>query len=249
MQEMNVMLEPLRVFLIQLGELMPKIIFVIIVLLAGWLIAKTIKLAVVKGLNRINFHVLTQRGGLDGFLQQGGTKTDTTHILGLLSYWLVILAALILASNSVGLGYVTDILARSAILLVRIIFAAVILVFGLYFAQFIGTSVTAYGKNLRLPDTDFLGRLARLAVVTFVVLIALDQLSIGGNLIRDSFLILLAGLVLALALAFGIGGREWAGALLSRWWPNNRVHIEYKRFDRRLHHEADENLSSGGQHE
>jgi hypothetical protein len=52
-----------------------------------------------------------------------------------------------------------------------------------------------------------------------VVLIALDQVSVGGEIIRQSFLIILGGIVLALALAFGIGGRDWAAGLLERWWP------------------------------
>jgi hypothetical protein len=32
----------------------------------------------------------------------------------------------------------------------------------------------------------------------------------------------LAGLMLALALAFGLGGKNWAAALLERWWPQHR---------------------------
>jgi hypothetical protein len=61
-----------------------------------------------------------------------------------------------------------------------------------------------YSKNVDLPDARLLGRLARYAVIMFVALIALDQLDIGGNIIRESFLIILAGIVLGLALAFGL---------------------------------------------
>jgi hypothetical protein len=57
--------------------------------------------------------------------------------------------------------------------------------------------------------------------MTFVVMIALSQVEIGGDIVQRTFLILLAGLVLALALAFGLGGREWAAALLERWWPQH----------------------------
>ena len=73
----------------------------------------------------------------------------------------------------------------------------------------------------RIRDADLLGRLARYAIVVFVVLIALDQVNVGGDIIRQSFLILLAGLVFALALAFGLGGREWAARMLERWWPES----------------------------
>jgi hypothetical protein len=47
-------------------------------------------------------------------------------------------------------------------------------------------------------------------------------MGVGGDIVRQSFLILLAGIVFALALAFGIGGKEWAAALLERWWPKSK---------------------------
>ncbi|MDP3841113.1 MAG: hypothetical protein Q8Q81_00755 [Oxalobacteraceae bacterium] len=220
MEQMNMLLEPLRVFLMQLGEFLPRLLLAIIITVAGWLIAKAVRLAVVKGLRAINFQVLTERAGMDGFLQQGGTNADTTHILGLLIYWLVILAALVLAFNSLGLSHVTDLLGRITLFVPRVILAVVILAFGSYFAHFIQTLITTYGRNVDLTDAEVLGRLARYAIIVFVVLIALDQLDIGGDIIRQSFLIILAGVVLALSLAFGIGGRKWAAALLERWWPN-----------------------------
>ena len=101
----------------------------------------------------------------------------------------------------------------------KVIVAILILAFGAYFAAFIGGTVAAYCRNVGIRDAELLGRLARYAIVTFVVLIALDQVNVGGDIIRQSFLILLAGLVLALALAFGLGGRDWAARLLERWWP------------------------------
>ena len=65
-------------------------------------------------------------------------------------------------------------------------------------------------------------RVAQYAIVAFVVLIALDQMGVGGAIVRESFLIILAGVVFALALAFGLGGRDWAAGLLERWWPRRR---------------------------
>ena len=81
-----------------------------VVLIGGWLLAKAARFAVVKALRAINFNVLTERAGIDGFLEQGGIGTDTTGIFGALVYWLVILAALIIAFNGLGLTYITDLL-------------------------------------------------------------------------------------------------------------------------------------------
>lgn len=219
MEQVNLTLEPVRAFLVQLGEFLPKLILAIIILIAGWLLAKFIKVVVVKGLQAINFQVLTEKAGIDGFLQQGGIKTGMAGVLGILGYWLVILLTLMVAFNGLGLTYITDLVGRIVLFIPKVIVAVLILAIGLYFARFIAQAVSAYGKNVGMEDAELLGRISQYAIMVFVVLIALDQVNVVTDIIRQAFLILLAGVVLALALAFGIGGQKAAGDLLQRWWP------------------------------
>jgi len=101
--------------------------------------------------------------------------------------------------------------------------ALLVLAFGAYFARFIRDTVTTYGRNVKLQDASLLGKLAQYAVLAFVVLIALDQIKVGGDIIRESFLILLAGVVFAVALAFGMGGKDWAAERIEQWWPRSPV--------------------------
>ncbi len=222
MNQIDMMLEPIRVFLRQVGDLLPRLFLALLILLIGWLVAKAVRFAIVRGLRAVNFHVVTDRAGLDGFLRDGGIESDTTEILGVLVYWLVILGALVIGFNTLGLAYVTDLLGRIILFVPKVMVALLILAFGAYFARFIGNAITAYCRNVHIQDAELLGRLAQYAIVTFVVLIALDQVNIGGDIVRQSFLIVLAGLVFALALAFGLGGREWAAELLERWWPRRK---------------------------
>ena len=222
MNQIDMLLEPIRVFLRQLGDLLPRLALALVVLIAGWLVAKAVRFAIVRGLRAVNFHVVTERAGLDGFLRDGGIQSDTTEILGVLVYWLVILGALVVGFNTLGLTYVTDLLGRVILFVPKVMVALLILAFGAYFARFIANAITAYCRNVHIQDAELLGRLAQYAIVTFVVLIALDQVNIGGDIVRQSFLIILAGLVFALALAFGLGGREWAAEMLERWWPRRK---------------------------
>ncbi|MGQ0547593.1 MAG: mechanosensitive ion channel family protein [Betaproteobacteria bacterium] len=222
MDRFGVMLEPVRVFMRQVGDFLPRLALALLVLFAGWIVAKMVRFAISRGLRAVNFNVLTERAGMDGFLRDGGVGADTTEILALLFYWLVILAALVIGFNLLGLTYITDLLGRVVLFVPRVIVALLILAFGAYFARFVGTAVTAYCRNVHLQDADLLGRLAQYAILTFVVLIALDQVNVGGDIVRQSFLILLAGVVFALALAFGIGGKDWAAEMLERWWPRRR---------------------------
>ena len=222
MEKIDVMLEPLRVFLGELGQLLPRILLAVVVLIAGWLVAKLVRFAVDKALRAINFQVLTERAGMNGFLRNGGIQSDTTELFALLCYWLVILAALIVGFNSLGLAYVTDLLARVVLFVPKVMVALVILAFGAYFARVVGEVVSAYFRNVHMQDADILGRIARYALLTFVVLIALDQVNVGGDIVRQTFLIILAGVVFALALSFGLAGKDWAADLLERWWPRGK---------------------------
>lgn len=222
MQNIDVMLEPLRALLREVGAFMPRLALALGVLFIGWLVAKAFRFSVVKALRALNFHVLSERAGIDGFLQQGGTEKDTTELFGWIAYALAILASLIIAFNSLGLTQVTDLLGKVLLFVPRLLVALLVVVFGSYFARFAGNAVQSYCRSAEISDGELLGRLMQYGVMAFVVLLAVDHLDIGGGLIQQTFLILLAGIVVALALSFGLGGRDRAAALIERWFPRER---------------------------
>ena len=181
----------------------------------GWLIAKAARFAVVKALRAFNFHVLTERAGIDGFLQQGGTEKDTTDLFGVIVYWLVILAALIVAFNGLGLTQVTDLLTRVLLFLPKLLVALVLLIFGSLLRA--ASSASAVHALLaaapRSADAELLGTLVQYAIVAFVVLLV-DRPPRHRRRPDPAHLPdpAVGGVVLALALAFGLGGRDRAAA-------------------------------------
>lgn len=216
MDTMEMLIDPIRASLHQIGEFLPRVVLAVVILIVGWLVAKAVRFALVKMLRAINFNVVTERAGVDRFLQQGGGEIDTTSVLGLLAYWLVILAALMIAFNSMGLAYVTDLIGRVVLFVPKVMVAVLILAFGAYFARFVGAAIMTWCKNVGIGEAKTLGRLSRYAIMIFVVLIALDQLGLG-DIIRQTFLIIVAAVALGLALAFGLGGQKRAAELLERW--------------------------------
>ncbi|HTV94649.1 MAG TPA: hypothetical protein VME42_01550 [Steroidobacteraceae bacterium] len=206
-------------FLHQAAELLPKLAVALGIVLLGWLIAKALRFAVERGLKAVNFNVLTERAGTDHFLQQGGLRGDTTTLFGLFAYWWVLLSALMAACDKVGLTYLTDLLHRFLLYAPKLLIAMLIAIFGSYFARFVCNAVATYCIEARIPDADLLGRIAQYLIMAFVVMIALSQIEVGGDIVQRTFLVILGGVVLALALAFGLGGKDWAAALLERWWP------------------------------
>src|SRR5215213_2574198 len=108
--DFDALIEPLQQVAAQTVAFLPRLALALIIVIVGWLLAKTARFAIIKALRAINFNVLTERAGLDGFLRQGGIRSDTTDIFGVLVYWLVILAALVIAFNAMGMNYVTELI-------------------------------------------------------------------------------------------------------------------------------------------
>jgi hypothetical protein len=214
--DVNMLLESIRESMHQIGAFLPRLLLAIVILIVGWLVAKAVRFAIVKALRTINFNVVTEKAGIDHFLKQGGADIDTVRVLGSLSYWLVILAALMIASNSLDLAYVTDLIGRIVLFVPKVMVAVVILVFGVYFARFVGAALTTYLRNIGVGEAGLVGRLALYAIVVFVIMIALDQMGLG-DIIRQAFLIIVAAIALGLALAFGLGGQKRAAELIERW--------------------------------
>src|ERR1700678_4230785 len=199
MQSIDMFLETTREFLHQLAALLPRLILALAVVVVGWLAAKAVRFAVERALRAINFHVLTERAGTDNFLQQGGLRSDTTTLFGLFAYWLVMLAALIIAFNGLGVTYITDLLQRLVLFSPKILVAMLVVVFGSYFARFVGSAVHTYCVAAKFADADVLSLVARYLIMTFVLMIALSQIEIG-DIVQKTFLVILAGLMLGLAL-------------------------------------------------
>jgi hypothetical protein len=121
-----------------------------------------------------------------------------------------------IASNSLDLTFVTDLIGRIVLFVPKVMLAVIIVVFGAYFARFVGSALTTYLRDTHVGEAGLIGRLALYAIMVFVVMIALDQIGVG-DIVRQAFLIIIAGVALGLALAFGLGGQRRAADIIDRW--------------------------------
>jgi len=196
---------------------MPRLLGAVVILIIGWLVAKLLAFAVVRGLKLVRFDVVTSKAGVDGFLKEGGIKKSTIDILGVLTYWFVILVTLLTTFNVLGLAVAADLFNRIALYVPKVIVAVLILAIGLYFARLVADSVTTYGRNVGMADADLMGRLSRYAIMAFVIIITLQQVDVDASILNHAFLITIGSLGLGLALAFGLGGQKWAAGALERF--------------------------------
>src|ERR1700691_5081951 len=190
MQSIDILLETAREFLHQIAAFLPRLLLGLVGVAMGGLLAKAAGFAVERGLRALNFPVLTERAGTDNFLRQAGMRGDTTSLFGIVAFWLVVLASLIIAFDGFGLSYITDLLGRVVLFAPKLLIAMLIVVFGSYCARFAGDAINTYCVDAKIPDADMLGRIVRYVIMTFVVMIALGQVEVGGDIVQRTFLII-----------------------------------------------------------
>jgi small-conductance mechanosensitive channel len=214
--QMNVVVDSVRGFLTELGSYLPRLLGAILVLVVGWLVAKWLRTGVTKLLQALHFDDIAKKSGIDQVLQQGGLQATLTSILSGLIYWTIMLVTLLAAVNSLGLTIASDMLSRVVLYLPNVVVAVIILILGALFGRLIQGIVRTYLSNAQVGGAVMISNIAYYAILVFAAAVTLEQLGIGQALVVSTFQIAFGALCLALAIAFGLGGRDWAAGVISK---------------------------------
>ena len=196
---------------------LPSVIGALLLIIIGWIIAGIVGGVVARFLRAVRVNDLAQRSGITGFLQRAKLKADPAGIIGGLVKWYVRLVFVLLAANAVGLtavsGVVTQILAFIPNLLVAILFLGAFS----WLASIAKDLVTGAAESANIPNANALGTLTFATVLGFGIVAAANQIGIAATLINTLFMGIVGALALAFGLAFGLGGRDHASAMLAEW--------------------------------
>lgn len=214
--QLQVLVETLRGSLTQLGEYLPRLLGALLILIIGWIVARWIRAGVSKLLLAVRFDEVAKKSGIDAVLQQGGVRLTLNGVISGLIYWLIMLVALLASIDSLGLAVASDVLNRVVLYLPNVVIAVVILIFGALFANLIRGIVGTYLANAQVSGAPIISAIAQYAVLVFAAAVALVQLGIGRELVTSAFQIAFGAVCLALALAFGLGGRDWAARMIDK---------------------------------
>jgi len=208
--QIDIFLSSLNEFWGQVATFFPRLLAVIVILLFGWICAKAACIGVKRVLQFAHFDKFADRSGIEAFLKYGDFDLTLSGIISEVVYWLVILMFVITGANTLGLSEVAQMLNQLANYLPRIIVAILILIFGTLLARFVNRLVFAWLHSIKVDNALTISTSAEYGIQIFALFVALEQLDIGTQLLTALFVIVFGAVFLALALAFGLGGKEWA---------------------------------------
>ncbi|HUU33230.1 MAG TPA: hypothetical protein VMW48_04150 [Vicinamibacterales bacterium] len=217
MFESSTLLLSLRETWSRILEFAPDILVALVLLVAGWLVARFLRKVCQRGLRLLRVDVLAERSGFEDFLVRGGVEVTAVTLVSNAVYWAVLLAVFLALLDALGLRAANALLERIGAFLPNLVVAIGILVFGSLLARIAGGLVFSYLSNVGTPAAGPVGVLTRYAMLAFVVFMAAEQLTIRSEVLVSGFQIAFAAICLAGALAFGLGGRDWAADVIARY--------------------------------
>lgn len=209
-------------FATKITVFLPELIGAIIIFVAGLIIAKLVKMGIVKLLRLIRFDSAADKTGVKGFLDKGGIVKAPSEIIGALSYWFIMILVLIASLDALGLPIVSDILNDIFLYIPNVVAAIIVLILGILFGNLLSAVVRTAASNAGLSAAEGLGKTALYAIVVFSGAIALIQLGIGKEIVSSAFGLAFGAMALAFGLAFGLGGRDVASNYLKKWFEKNQ---------------------------
>jgi len=200
----------------------PKVIGFAVILIIGWIIASALATPVAAILRSGKINEPAQRAGISRFVQKMGVNTDAAGFLATLVKWFVRLIVLVTAFDALGLPAVSQVLEQILLWLPNLVVALVVLVIGGLAANALAGIVRGATAESGLGNPNLLATIARVAVWSFAIVIGVNQIGVATTIVNSLFMATVGAVAVAFALAFGLGGRETAAAIVRSWYEHSQ---------------------------
>jgi hypothetical protein len=206
------------------GQLALPLLGALVILFAGYLLAKVLEKLTERLLRRIRLNHLLERGGLTQAVERSGTHVNPTRVMANLVFWLVMFTVILLAGTALGLQSLVNVVSTLVSYIPSVIAAIVIALVGIVLGGFVGGLIQASAGGLH--GGRALARTGRGGVILLAIFMALQELGIATDIVTTAFAILFGAIALAMALAFGLGNRELAAEVTREWYVRWRKERE-----------------------
>lgn len=198
-----------------LARFLPNLLGMILILAAGWIIARLVRAITQRGLQRAGLDSAAERASVATLLRSAEIRSTPSELLGWLLFWVLMLTFVLSAFETLGLSAVTRTIDRLIGYLPNVIAALLIVVLGLIAARLLANLVRSTASATGLPYAGEVASAAHGTAVLMVALLAVEQLGVDTALLVTLVVVIVAAAAGALGLAFALGARHVVGGVLA----------------------------------
>jgi len=205
--------ESLRRVLTSLAGLLPGLLALLLSIILATLVGGLARWILVKILRAVQFDTRLERWGASAIAEWSPNHSPTL-LAGRLVHWMLVLLGAMVGLAALDATLMTTMLGRLGTYLPNVFVAVVLLIMGTVLSRFLSRGVLISAVNMQMQSARLMSLGVKWLVLLLTLAMALNHLSIGGAILELAFGILFGGIVLAMALAVGLGSKE----VVSRSW-------------------------------
>ncbi|OGB19036.1 MAG: hypothetical protein A2W72_04920 [Burkholderiales bacterium RIFCSPLOWO2_12_67_14] len=190
-------------------DAVPHIIAAGLILVVTWLVASFASKLLASLLATLGFDTLPARVGL----AHAFVNTSASTAVGRVALFFAMLFATVEAAAQLGFAQVSDIVSTFIRFGGDVLLGSAVLVIGFWLANLAHDAIDRASG----PGTQGLARVGRFAILALVIAMGLRAMGIADDIVNLAFGLTLGAVAVAVALSFGLGGREAAGKLMEHW--------------------------------
>jgi mechanosensitive ion channel-like protein len=194
---------------------LPRVIVMLILALVGWLVAYVVKVILRSVLKLIKFDRLSENAGASQLLSKAALPS-ATEVLSRFVFWLTWIGFILLGVSVFPILGLQEQITRFFLFLPHLFVAVLILFVGLLAAGFFSRAALLGAVNANVPSPRVLSMAVRSVIIVFVLSIVFEELGLAQQTMLVAFGIAFGAVMLGLAIAFGIGGRDLAQRFLEQ---------------------------------
>lgn len=209
-------LEPFREVFAGFKKFAPNILAMLTILISGMVIARIVRLLLRKALIALKFDAWSDRMGFTVMMRKSDVWTKPTEAVTRSAFWFLVIFTIMIGLSALRVQAVDNLVAQFFLYLPRVFSAVLILVIGYVAAGFLSRTVLISLVNRGYHYAKLLAEAVRLLLVVLILAMALEQLAVAPNIVVAAFSIIFGGIVIALAIAFGVGGIDAARRIIEK---------------------------------
>ena len=212
----RVIIEPFNSLYEQILRFLPNFLASLLLFFVGIVIGWLLRVIFARIFRTLKLDRFAENLGLKEVLHRGGIKDPLSEIFSRIIGWITIITFTIISLRALEIPALEGLLERFFLYLPHVFTAALILFLGYLLSNFLGRAALIASVNAGIKVSGLIGKLVKLFVFILSVTMSLEQLGIGSSTIVVAFAIAFGGVILALALSLGLGGRDIAKEYLEK---------------------------------
>jgi len=213
---LNYIMDPLREVGGMVLGVTPTVFWVLVVLVVGTLLARTLGSVVADVIKRVQIDKVSHTIGLAGALDAGGIKRPISELVGTIISWVLTVTTFVVALKLVGIAVLGEATSSVMAYLPALLSGIVALTVAIIIAHIIAAFIKVVAVNTDMPKPELMSTFTKWAIVLTGFVAFMEKVGLGFLLTGTPFTLIIAALALALGLSFGLGGREHASRYLDK---------------------------------